>query len=537
MYIIEEDESSLVFTVDTQADSDWEKHSKIEMTIKSEAWYDIDSNKSSAGIVVRDDEFVDSVAKLSVSPNPVGEGAGKTVATVTVTTDGDKKPHGEASVTVKTSDGTATADSDYTALDTSVKFTESDFSSVTVDGNTRYQATKTVEVSITQDTVDEENETFSISASTDSGSPISIGGDDSTVSVTITDDDEPPALTALSVSPGTLTPAFSSSQTSYTVPGIGYGTHQLTIDATPESGADVSYLDSSGNALDDLDDAAAGHQVSLGIGDTTVKVRVTKDGLSQDYTLVITRAKPTVSVRALTTGAATEGDKIKFEVERSESAGDALAVKYTLDEVGVSAGVGPGDMLTESQEKTTHSVTIAANETKATAEVPTSSDSTWENHSKIELDIADDDSYTVDDTKDSASILVKDDEFVASVAVLTISPNPVEETAGKVVATVTVTTEEDKKPHGQVSIPVTTSDGTAKAREDYTAVNSSLVFKEEDFDEVEEDGDTLYRDSKTLEIPILDDSLDEDDETFNVEMGPASQSLVEIEPLGAAVSQ
>ena len=87
--------------------------------------------------MVRDDEFVDSVAKLSVSPNPVGEGAGKTVATVTVTTSEDKKPHGEASVTVKTSDGTAKAGSDYTALDTSVKFTESDFSSVTVDGNTR----------------------------------------------------------------------------------------------------------------------------------------------------------------------------------------------------------------------------------------------------------------------------------------------------------------------------------------------------------------------------------------------------------------
>ena len=132
----------------------------------------------------------------------------------------------------------------------------------------------------------------------------------------------------------------------------------------------MSYLDSSGNELDDLDDTAAGHQVSLGIGDTTIKVRVTKDGLSQDYTLVITRAKPTVSVRALTTGAATEGDKIKFEVARSESAGDALAVKFTLDEVGVSAGVGPGDILDDSQEGIAKSVTIAANKTKATVEVP-----------------------------------------------------------------------------------------------------------------------------------------------------------------------
>ena len=123
-----------------------------------------------------------------------------------------------------------------------------------------------------------------------------------------------------------------------------------------------------------------------------------------------------------------------------------------------------------------------------------------------------------------------------SVAVLAVSPNPVEETGEKVVATVTVTTKEDKKPHGQVSIPLSTSDGTAEADKDYTAVNSSLVFKEKDFDEVEEGGDTLYRVSKTLDIQILNDSLDEDDETFNVEMGPASQSVVEIDPVTKNVS-
>ena len=106
----------------------------------------------------------------------------------------------------------------------------------------------------------------------------------------------------------------------------------------------------------------------------------------------------------------------------------------------------------------------------------------WENHSKIELDIADDDSYTVHATKDSASILVQDDDFVASVAVLTISPNPVEETEGKTLATITVTTEEDKKPHGQVSIPLSTSDSTAEARmRTIPQWSGSLVFKEEDF--------------------------------------------------------
>ena len=84
-------------------------------------------------------------------------------------------------------------------------------------------------------------------------------------------------------------------------------------------------------------------------------------------------------------------------------------------------------------------------------------------------------------------------------------------------------------PHGQVSIPISTSDGTATAGEDYTLVASSLIFKEANFEEVEEDGDTLYRASKSLEITILDDNLDEDEETFKVELGTASQGAVDTE--------
>ena len=265
----------------------------------------------------------------------------------------------------------------------------------------------------------------------------------------------------------------------------------------------MSYLDSSDKALTDLDDKATGHQVSLDIGETTVKVRLEEDGLSQDYTLVITRAKPTVSVEALTTGTATEGDKIQFEVARSALAGDTLAVKFTLDELGTSKDVTPGDILPDSKEDTTQTVTIAANKTKATVEVTTTSDSTWENHSKIELEIEDDDSYTVHTTKDSASILVKDDDFVASVAKLSVEPDPVGEGAGKTTATVTVTTSSNKKPHGQVTIQVTTSDGTATSGADFTALNANLSFAEGDFSGVTVDGNSRFRATKSVDVVIL----------------------------------
>ena len=529
---IEAGDSTAIIEVETKGDKVWESHSKVRMTIvtRSDTLYTIDDSAGVATLVVQDDEFLASTGALTVSPNPVGEGAGRTTATVTVTTTGSKKPHGEASVTVETSDGTAEAGSDYTALDTSVKFVEADFSSVTVDGNTRYRATKTVDVAVTQDTVDEEGETFSVSASTDKGSPISIGSGDATVSVTITDDDEPaPTLTSMTVSAGTLTPAFSSGTLSYTVPDVGYGNNQLTITAGAESGATITFLDSSNNTLTDLDDNTAGHQVSIGIGVTAVKIRVTKGSASQDYSLSITRAKPTVSVRALTSSLATEGDKIKFEVARSASAGDTLAVKFTLDEIGTSTGLDPGDILPGSKEGTTQSVTIAAGKTTATVEVTTTSDSVWENHSKIELEIEDDDSYTVHATKDSASVLVRDDEFVASVAALSVAPNPVGEGAGKTVATVTVTTSGDKKPHGRVSIAVTTTEGTASAGSDFTALNASLSFSEGDFSGVEVGGNDRFRASKSVDVVILQDSLDDEDETFTVAMGTPSDTLVTLD--------
>ena len=533
LYYIEGGDATTILRIKTSGDTVWESHSKIRMSIVADDLYTIDTSAGDATVLVQDDEFPASTAVLTVSPNPVGEGAGKTTATVTVTTTGDKKPHGGAFVAVEASDGTAEAGSDYTGVDATIKFTETDFSSVTVDEENRYRASKTVDVTVSQDTDDEIDETFSITASTKSGSPISFEEHDSTVSVTITDDDEvepaQPTLTSLMVDGGTITPAFSSGILSYTIPDVEYESDRLTIAAGAEAGTSVAFLDSSDSALADLDDITAGQQVALGIGVTVVKIRVTKGDVSQDYSLSITRAKPTVSVRALTTDPGIEGDKIKFEVARSVSAGDALAVKFTLDEIGAGTGVEPGDVLPDSQEEITHSVTIAADKIAATVEIATISDAVWENHSKIQVEIADDDSYTVHGEEDSASVLVRDDEFVAAEAALSVAPNPVGEGAGKTVATVTVTTSGERVPHGLVMIPITTSAGTATVGSDFTTLDASLEFVEGDFSGVEVGGSPRFQASKSVDVEVLQDSLGEEDETFVVALGTPSDTLVTLD--------
>ena len=169
---------------------------------------------------------------------------------------------------------------------------------------------------------------FDVYMGTPSDTLVTLDSGSANISVAITDDDvtvTPPVLTALTVNAGTLTPTFSSGNLSYIVPDVGYGTHLMTITATPESSAEVSFLDSSNSVLLDLDDMDEGQQVSLKIGSTTVKVRVAKGGVTQDYTLVMTRAKPTISISSLTTGPGTEGDTLSFELKRSIAAGDALS--------------------------------------------------------------------------------------------------------------------------------------------------------------------------------------------------------------------
>ena len=531
-YEIAMNETTTTVEVETTGDNAWENHSKIEVKVVADDSYNIDSESGAASVVVKDDEFLESEAALSISPNPIGEGMGKTIATITVTTKGDKRPHGKITIPLTTSDGTATSEEDYTGIDATLTFSESDFAQINLDDNTRYRAIKTADISIMQDSVDEDGESFNVAMGTPSDTLVTLGSGSENTSVAITDDDvtvPPPVLTALTVNTGTLTPSFSSNHLSYTVPDVGYGTHLITITATPESSAEVSFLDSSNNPYEDLDGMANGHQVYLEIGKTTLTVRVVGGDSGQDYSIAITRAKPSVSIRTLTDNPATEGDLLRFEIERSEAAGDVLEVRVGMDELDVIDDQGHGDILPDAIENTSPIRVIEPNQATAVFTVETTGDIVWEKHSKIEMRIKPEDWYSIDAAGATATIVVNDDDFPESKAVLTVSPDPVNEYAGQVTATITVTTDYDTMPHGQVSIPITTSDGSAKAGEDYVELNDSLVFAERDFSEIQINGDTLYQAAKTVDIAIVQDNVDEEAETFNVMMGLPSQSIVGID--------
>ena len=93
-------------------------------------------------------------------------------------------------VTVATADDSATQPADYLRLSDTATFNRSDFSLATVSGQRRYRAVKTFTVSVTHDTLQEPNETFTVTlAYADSSLPHLLGGrDTATATVTITDD-------------------------------------------------------------------------------------------------------------------------------------------------------------------------------------------------------------------------------------------------------------------------------------------------------------------------------------------------------------
>ena len=99
-------------------------------------------------------------------------------------------------------------------------------------------------------------------------------------------------LSNLSLSDGTLMPAFASGTTSYAA-SVANTVDQVTVTPTKsDSDASVEYLDAGDAAITDADGTATGQQVALAVGANTIKVKVTAEDAmtTQTYTVTVTRA-------------------------------------------------------------------------------------------------------------------------------------------------------------------------------------------------------------------------------------------------------
>ena len=318
--------ATAIHTVHTDSDDDlWDPHSVVTVTLQPGDDYMV-GDAGSAQTEVKDNDFPQATAALTVNPNPVVEGEPVTV-TVTVTTDLDQEPHADGGfIEVSTLDGTAASPQDYVFLRESFIVDAAHFSAATVSGNNKYQATYAFMVSTVDDAIRENGETFTVQVSKTNADMITLASP-SSVSVAISESTDA-TLSALSLSGATLSPTFASGTEIYTA-DVDNSVLTTTVTATPNDAGATTVIKIGGT--EDPDGT-----VDLMVGANAVTVEVTaEDGVTiKTYTVAVARSatpdtEPVLTVSELVT-------KVRASVVKiNNSSGLGSGVIFdTLDQTG-----------------------------------------------------------------------------------------------------------------------------------------------------------------------------------------------------------
>lgn len=347
---------------------------------------------------IREVNLVTSLSTLQFTTATLSvlEGVGQ--ATLTVSRAGNSA--GAAGVSFATANGTATAGSDYSSTSGTLTWTDGDTSS------------KTINVSITDDTAQESNETFTVTLSNPTGS----GALGSTVTATVT-------ILANDAPVGTL--QFTASTLNVSE---GIGTAALTVSRVGGSAGaiGVSFSTANGTATAGSDYTATSGTLSWADGDAaskTISVPITDDAAQEsNETFTVTLNSPT--------GGATLGTPSSSTVTILANDGPIGTLQFSAAALSVAEGAGQ--------------------------------------------------------------------------ATLTVS-----RVGGST---------------GAVGVSFTTANGTATAGSDYTLTAGTLSWA---------DGDTS---SKTISVPILDDAVQESDETFTMSLSSPTGGAALGTPASATIT-
>ena len=287
----------------------------------------------------------------------------------------------------------------------------------------------------------------------------------------------------------------------------------------------------------------AGHQVALQHGANLFSVILMApfhdDAVtSGTYDVIVTRAgspsgtpTPTVSVYGL--GDAKEGYTMPFILARTGDTSQSLTVPVNVSETG-------GDLVPQASEGSSD-VVFPAGSASARIEVPTVADQDWEEHSTVTVAVVDGTGYELSSQSGSASSTVKDNDVPAVTAAFTVDSGQPQE-GDVVTASVTVTTDGPKQPHGYVgNLAFSAEPGSAQQEDLHIPFDSnyrnfpeghrvtgsrsyggdgksaSFYVNQQAMQPVESDGViTHYQYQFSVPILIVDDERAEADETFDI---------------------
>lgn len=395
-----------------------------------------------------------TIPTVSLSPvNPsVSEGAGSVTFTATLSTAPTFTP---VTVIYQTADGTATS-ADYTQQ------------APTVLTFTTGQTTQSFTVPLNADNLDEDNETFTVTLSNPDNTLIATGSS----TVTITDDDAPPAI-SVGDAPDVSETAGGATQT-FTVSLSSPSSKPITVYATTNPGT----------ASAGTDYTSAAQLVTFAPGTTTQPVTVTvnddlADEPNETYELDLSSPTnatiadgvgigtildddvfPTVSVAAASPTVGETGSAA-FNITLSQPSAQSVTVTWqTVDGTASSADYTP---------QTAQVVTFPAGTTTQPVSVPITSDAIDEADETFSVVLSNPGNAFIGTS--SAQETIVDDDATPGLSVS--DPANTAESPGGTTQTFVVTLS---APSGlPVTVVAGTVPGTA-ATGDFTAVSASLTF-------------------------------------------------------------
>ncbi len=268
------------------------------------------------------------------------------------------------------------------------------------------------------------------------------------------------ALSALSLSAGSISPAFSSTTYDYTLE-VGSGVSSTTVTATPGHRRAALKAGLSGS-LSAITRGTASEDISLSAGANTVHVEVTaEDGTTRrTYTVTVTREAPSDPVVQFgsATYSGTEGDTISIRLSLAEAQSKPFRIRVRADlrsaadyesdfsfgdcypgEVSCEFGIGVLD------------VTIPAGETTYDYDIRTVDDHRVEGSESFSLDLAYIGSPFALGANGRATVTITDNDE-ASVIVSTETVSMDEETTGNEEADATYTIRLGSQPEDWVRV-------------------------------------------------------------------------------------
>lgn len=439
------------------------------------------SASGSVGITVLDA----GTLQLSAATYSVAEEVAAGFAAVTVTRTGGSA--GTVTINYATSNGTATAGADYTAASGTLTF---------LNGET----SKTFNVPILDDVLDEADETVNLTLSGPTGSA-DLGATNTAV-LTIVDNDAPPTI---SINDVTITEGNT---------GTANAVFTVTLSAASGKSVTVNYATAAGTAVAPADFTAASGTLTFGPGVTTQTVSVpvvgetlleanetfdvnlslpgnatVLDGLGVGTIVNDDSTPPSLFVNDVSVAEGNAGTvNLVFAVQLSTASGLTTTVNYATANGTAVAGA--------DYTAASGTLTFAPGEISKAVTVAVKGDLLDEDNETLLFNLSGATNATISDAQAVGTITDDDAPVGISVGDVTVTEG------GPGVATSASFTVSLTAASGKtVTADYTTSDRTATAGTDYATGSGSLTFAP---------GET----SKVVTVQVSGDALDEEDETF-----------------------